>query len=261
MHFTARSDAARPRTLRPALGFRLSLPILAAIALGPLQDAVASDLAGDVAAVARADEMVERVGGREIWAQLASLHLEQRFHIMTRRESVVHEEWIDFRTPRLYVSMRNELTTRLRAYDASGGWFLRDGEFTPFTEQQLVMERGFWKRDMFRMFHLIAVRDPTIELRMRGEHRLEVYERGGNELLCWFRLNLRSEPVLWGASVGDESLEFIFGPLAQYGNIRVPKWGGFTDGSWRFDMLDAHGSNHAPQVTYDPPAASEAATQ
>jgi len=119
------------------------------------------------------------------------------------------------------------------------------------------MERAFWKRDMFRMFHLIAAQDPGIELRLNGEHRLEVYERGGQELLRWFRLNLRSEPVLWGASVGDGSLEFMFGPLEQYGHIRVPRWGGFADGSWRFDMLDARGSIQAQQVSYEPPGVAE----
>lgn len=236
---------------------RLFLAIVLVLATEFSQATVAQGLAGDTDAIARANVMIERVGGAEIWAQLASLHLKQRFHLTARRESIIHEEWIDFRTPRLYVSIQSELTTRLRAYDESGGWFLRDGEFSRFTDEQLAMERAFWKRDMFRMFHLIAAKDPGIELRLNGEHRLEVYERGGQELLCWFRLNLRSEPVLWGASVGDDSLEFMFGPLEQYGSIRVPRWGGFTDGSWRFDMLDARGSIQAPQVSYDPPGMAE----
>lgn len=230
--------------------------VLVALGTGSLQPALAQDLAGDAAAIARAHEMVERVGGREIWSRLASLHLKQSFHLYTREESIIHEEWIDFATPRLYVSIQSELTNRLRAYDESGGWYLRDGTLTRFTEEQLATERGFWKRDMFRMLHLIAAGDAGIEVRMNGEHRLEIYERGGKEQLCWFRLNLHSEPVLWGATVGKESLEFIFGPLEQYGNIRVPRWGGFTDGSWRFDMLDARGSLQAPKVSYQPPPSS-----
>jgi hypothetical protein len=109
------------------------------------------------------------------------------------------------------------------------------------------------------MFHLIAAEDPGIELRMNGEHRLEVFERAGGELLCWFRLNVSNEPVLWGASVDDQTLEFLFGPLGQFGSIRVPRWGGFTNGTWRFDMLDARGSALPPPVDYDPPAIAESA--
>lgn len=213
----------------------------------------AAGLAGEPAAIARAEEMVERVGGREVWARMASLHLVQRFHLYTRTDSIVHEEWIDFETPRIYVTIRSEVTNRVRAYDDRGGWFLRDGVFTPFTEEQLAAERGFWRRDMFRMFHLIASEDPGIELRMNGEHRLEVYDRDG-KLLCWFRLNLRSEPVLWGAEEGEHTLHFLFGPLMSYGNLRLPHWGGFVDGSWRFDLLDAQGSSEPPAVSYDPPA-------
>lgn len=214
---------------------------------------MAQRLAGEPAAIERARQMVERVGGRHVWSQLASLQLTQRFHLYSRPESIVHVEWIDFKAPRIHVTIESELTRRQRAYDDRGGWFLRDGTMTRFTDAELANERAFWKRDMFRMFHLIAAEDPGIELRLNGEHRLEVYERGSGELLCWFRLNLANEPVLWGAGVGEESLEFLFGPLKQYGNIRVPSWGGFTDGSWRFDMLDARASALPPPVSYDPP--------
>lgn len=213
--------------------------------------AEAQGLAGPPDAIARARELVERVGGRQLWAQLASLHLVQRYHVLQLQDSVVHEEWIDFRTPRLYVSMKSELGTRLRAYDARGGWRLRMGQFSRMSDEDLAMERGFWKRDMFRVFHLLAAEDPGIELRLSGQ-RLEVHERGG-EPLCWFKLNLRCEPVLWGANVGDEAIEFFFGPLERYGNIAVPRWGGYTDGSWRFDMIDAMASAEPPPVSYDPP--------
>jgi hypothetical protein len=216
--------------------------------------AIAQDLAGEPVAIERARQLVERVGGRHVWSQLASLRLTQRFHIHTRPESVVHVEWIDFKVPRIHVSIESELTHRQRAYDHRGGWFLRDGTLTKYTEQELANERAFWKRDMFRMFHRIAAEDPDIELRMNGENRLEVFERGTGELLCWFRLNVTNEPVLWGAAAEGESLEFLFGPLSQFGNLRLPRWGGFVDGSWRFDMLDANGSNLPPPVSYDPPA-------
>lgn len=224
---------------------------LAALVSSLSAPALAEGLAGEPEAIALAERMVERVGGKALWAQLVSLHLKQRFHVLAWKESIIHEEWIDFKTPRLKVSIQNELGTRLRAYDARGGWRMIDGKVSRFSEEHLAMERGFWKRDMFRMFHLIAAEDPTIELRMKGE-LLEVHERGGGPL-CWFRLNPLAEPVLWGAAVGEEKLEFIFGPLEQYGNIRVPRWGGFTNGSWRFDMLDARASNQPPQVSYDPP--------
>jgi len=228
--------------------------VLALISLAPVlcSPAVAQGLAGEPQAIARAQGMVERVGGKELWARLASLHLIQRYHVLEWRDSVVHEEWIDFETPRLYVSIRNELGVRLRAYDARGGWSLRDGVFSRFTEEHLALERGFWERDMFRMFHRIASEDPTIELGMEGNDRLRVSTRGG-EPICWFRLSQRDEPVLWGAAVGDYAIEFIFGPLERYGNILVPSWGGYTDGSWRFDMLDAIASDEPPRVSYDPP--------
>lgn len=231
---------------------RAALLLWSCLLLAP-PAADAEGLTGDPVAIERARQMVERVGGRHVWSKLTSLKLTQRFHLYTRPESIVHIEWIDFQVPRIHVSIDSELTHRQRAYDARGGWYLRDGTLTRFTEAELANERNFWKRDMFRMFHLIAAEDPGLELRMSGEHRLEVFERGSNELLCWFRLNLSNEPVLWGAGTGEQSLDFLFGPLGQFGNIRVPRWGGFVDGSWRFDMLDAQGSNLPPPVSFDPP--------
>lgn len=215
--------------------------------------AESSGLRGDAQSIARAEELVERVGGKEIWAALASLHLTQRFYIASRREPVVHDEWIDFQTPRLMVTIQSEVTSRRRAYDDRGGWHLRDGVLTKFTDEELANERGFWKRDMFRILHLIAAEDPGIELRMNTANRLEIIDQASGELLCWFQLNVRSEPILWGATVGNESLQFLFGPLAEFGGLRLPAWGSFTDGSWRFNMLDARGSRLPPQVSYDPP--------
>jgi hypothetical protein len=109
--------------------------------------------------------MVENVGGKELWAQLRSLHLKQRFYVTFWKESIIHQEWIDFETERLYVTIENERLDHTRAYDSTGGWFLRDGEFERFTDDHLALERGFWKRDMFRSFHLMASDDPSIELR------------------------------------------------------------------------------------------------
>jgi hypothetical protein len=217
----------------------------------------AQGLAGDPVAIERARQMVERVGGQHVWSQLASLQLRQRFHIHTRPESVIHVEWIDFKVPRIHVTIESELTRRQRAYDARGGWFLRDGTLTRYTDKELANERSSWKRDMFRMFHLIAADDPELELRMNGANRLEVFERASGELLCWFQLNVTNEPLLWGDGNGDDALEFLFGPLGQFGNIRVPRWGGFVDGSWRFDMIDAIGSILPPSVSYDPPSATK----
>lgn len=236
---------------------RLTLSTCFALLLAPVA-AVADGLAGDPVAIERARQMVERVGGQYVWSRLASLQLTQRFHIHTRPESVIHVEWIDFKIPRIHVTIESELTRRKRAYDARGGWFLRDGTVTAFSDEELADERSSWKRDMFRMFHLIASEDESIELRMNGMHRLEVLERASGELLCWFRLNVTNEPVLWGAGNGGEAaLEFMFGPLGQFGNIRVPRWGGFVDGTWRFDMLDAQGSALPPPVSYDRPAGAE----
>jgi hypothetical protein len=242
-HYSMRSKTHGMVFLVPLLIVPLLIVALPALGQG---------LKGEPEAVTRAEEMIERIGGKELWSQLRSLSLKQRFYVIEWRNSIIHQEWIDFETPRLWVSMKNEQLNHLRVYDASGGWWLREGEFSRFSEEHLAMERGFWKRDMFRCFHLIASEDPGIELRMNGDDRLEVYESSGDPL-CWFRLSPSSEPVLWGAAVEDYEIEFIFGPMKQFGNIRVPSWGGDTDGSWRFNMLEARGSVDPPPVSYDPP--------
>ena len=67
----------------------------------------------------------------------------------------------------------------------------------------------------------------SYRLRMSEEGCFEVNTREG-EPICWFLLSPRNEPVLWGAAAGDYKLAFLFGPLGQFGNILVPRWGAIS---------------------------------
>lgn len=39
----------------------------------------------------------------------------------------------------------------------------------------------------------------------------------------------------WGAISEGEPLEYVYGPLQDFGPIRFPAWGAAVDGTWRFE--------------------------
>lgn len=212
-------------------------------------------LRGDSAAIAEAEAMVEAMGGREIWAQLKSVHFIHRWSPWYRVDSYLENEILDLTGPRSWVEMESEIYHRLRVYSPEHKyWNIENGKFSYGSENsfQNAMKRAPYH--FCRIARGIAIGDAYYEVRFgKGDipnsRRLEFYGPDG-ELGGWIILNARKEPIVWATM----QYRYIFGPMKQYGNLRVPDWGVYENGITCFQMISLTGSDQAPNLSlFEPP--------
>ena len=77
---------------------------------------------------------------------------------------------------------------------------------------------GFWKTFLALIMHLI----PT-----------------------WIILNARKEPLVWATT----QYRYTFGPMKRFGNLRVPDWAVYGNGTTRYQMISLQGSHHPPDLS------------
>jgi hypothetical protein len=106
------------------------------------------------------------------------------------------------------------------------------------------MERAPYS--IYRLARAIAIGDRYYEIRfgkgdIPGSQRLEFY--GPDEKLYgWIILNARKEPLVWATT----QYRYTFGPMKRFGNLRVPDWAVYGNGTTRYEMISLKGSNHPP---------------
>ena len=225
-----------------------------------LQNSIAqkekSGLRGDPAAIAEAEAMVEAMGGMEIWAQLKSVHFVHRWYPWYRTDSYLENEILDLTGPRSWVTKESEIYHQLRVYSPEHKyWNIENGEFSYASEESF---NNAMKRAPFHYCRLargIACGDSFYEIRF-GEgdiprsRRLEFYGPDG-KLGGWIILNARREPIVWATT----EYRYILGPMKRFGNLRVPDWGVYENGSFFFEMVSLKGSDQAPDSSlFIPPA-------
>lgn len=202
---------------------------------------------GDAAAVAEAEAMVETMGGKEIWAQLESVHFVHEWYPWYRVDSYIENEILDLTGPRSWVEMKSEIHHRVRAYSPEHGyWSIVNGEFSYGDQERLknALERAPYS--IYRVARAVALGDEHYEIRF-GEgdiprsRRLEFYGPDG-EMHGWIILNVRKEPIVWATT----QYRYTFGPMKQFGNLRVPDWAVYENGITRYQMISLVGSNQAP---------------
>jgi hypothetical protein len=188
----------------------------------------------DNAGVARAEALLAAMGGREAWSKVRFVHVEAIHDDVNIREPYTNQIWNDFSAPRVRLEAKNAQIDRRRAIADGKGWRVRDGERSELTPEQYEEERSWWEANLYRTLHRLALRDPELQPRAVGEHRLEIFRRDGKRL-NWFVLNQRGEPMLFGT--WDSEAGTTFGPLAPSGAIKYPKWGARPDGAWRYEIV------------------------
>ena len=183
---------------------------------------------------ARAERLLEAMGGRAAWAKVKYLHVEAVHDDLGIREPFTNKIWNDFTAPRVRFEAKNGEIDRRRAIDGEKGWRWREGEQNALTPEQFEDDRSWWEANVYRTLHRLAMNDPDLSARAVGEHRVEIFRRDGRRL-NWFQLNQRGEPMLFGT--WDSEAATAFGRLAPNGAIKYPKWGARPDGSWRYEIV------------------------
>jgi len=194
-------------------------------------------LRGDPEAIADARAMVERMGGEHIWAQLGTVHFVHEWYPWNRVDAYVENEILDLTGPRSWVDRKSEIHRTIRAYSPEGGrWSVTDGDFTRTNEAEVKRDLARAPFNFYRLVRGVAVDDPFYEVRygpgdIPGTRRLEFLGPDG-VLGGWVILNARKEPIV----KATPEYRYTLGPLEQFGNLRVPRWGVYDNGTTRYDV-------------------------
>jgi hypothetical protein len=233
----------------------LILFCIAALPVLTLSAEEATGLRGDPAAIADARAMVEAMGGLAIWRDTESVHFVHEWDMANRPDRYLEHEILDLTGPRSWVTMDSEIYSRMRAYSPEHGyWSITNGEFARGSDESLAnaMERAPY--NIYRLARAIA-REDNLEIRhgtregLPGFPALEFVGPDG-EPRGWIIVNARKEPVIWATT----QYIYVFGPLARFGNLKVPNWATTSDGLVRYEMVSLTGSPKRPQLSrFAPP--------
>jgi len=205
-------------------------------------------LRGDSAAIADAVAMVEAMGGMRIWAALGSVHFVHEWYPWNRVDAYVENEILDLTGPRSWVDRKSEINHQTRAYSPEGGrWTETNGTFARGSDDQLRSDLARAPFNFYRLVKGVAVGDPFYEVRfgegdIPGTRRLEFYGPDG-ALGGWVILNARKEPIV----KATPEYRYTLGPLQRFGNLRVPAWGVYDNGTTRYEMRALTGDSDPPE--------------
>lgn len=222
------------------------IPAAAAQEISLDQDG-ATGVRGDSEAIAEAEAMVETMGGMSVWAQLKSLHLVHEWYPWHRVDSYVENEILDLTGPRSRADRKSEINHAIRVYSPEGKrWTINNGEFVYGEEEALERDLERAPFNFYRLVRAIAAGDPYYAIRLGegdipGTRRLEFYGLNG-VLGGWIILNAKKEPIVKATT----AYRYTLGPLKRFGNLRLPAWGVYENGTTRYEMLSAKGDSQPP---------------
>lgn len=205
-------------------------------------------LRGDPEAIAEAEAMVETMGGKKIWAELKSVHFVHEWHFWSK-ESYIENEILDLTASRSWVEMKNEIYHRLRSYSPENKyWNIINDEFAYTSEEIFQRAMKVAQFNIFRLARAVARGDSSYEVKFGeeefpGSNRLEFSGPDG-EYGGYLVLNFKKEPIVWATT----SYKYNFGPMARFGNLRVPNWGYTGNGAVSFEMISLLGDNKPPDL-------------
>jgi hypothetical protein len=240
-------------------GFAAIAGVLLLGALDTLADEQ-TGLKGDPAAIEDARAMVGTMGGLEIWRSIEAVHFVHEWDIANRPDRYLEHEILDLTGPRSYVTMDSEIYSRTRAYSPEHGyWSITNGEFTRGSEESLgnAMERAPYS--IYRLARNVARDDNNLEVRYGTRDGLPDFptlEFAGpdGEAHGWIVINSRKEPVIWATT----QYIYVFGPLARFGNLKVPNWATTGNGLVRYEMVSLTGSPQRPELDlFAPPVSAQ----
>ena len=229
--------------------FLLRITLLLVLLMYTWRTSAQDDVAGfrgDSLAIAELKAMVNTMGGEKIWSKLKQVHFVHRWYFWNR-DSYLEHEILDLTGPRSWVTMKNETYDRLRAYSPEHRyWNVINDEFAYASEEafQAAMERAPY--NLYRVARAVSIGDPYYEARLGddefpGAPRLELYGPDGKQH-GYIVLNARKEPLVWATT----QYKYTFGPMKQFGNLRVPDWAVTGNGAVTYEMISLTGDNQVP---------------
>lgn len=221
--------------------------LVALIAFGGAESATAQPR-GDAAAIAAAETLLERAGGRDAWANRRTFYTEQRSFLSSGGVAEVRE-WRDLETGNRRIERVSPTGRYTEWLSAEGGYEVRDGVVRALPPEELAIDRQGLRQEPYAIYRRLAKRDPALRLELRDSNALYVYDQG-EQLLCWFLIDRQGGLMSWGNFWNGGINQHYYGPTADMGDANLPKWGVSTTGTYRFEYVLARMEDKAAE----PPA-------
>lgn len=233
----------------------LWLMILALGVLGPINAAEAQErrLQGDPEAVAAVERMLERFGGREVWARARTLYVEYDGWRTDPNEPVIERAWRSFDQPMQRAEFEGRSFLTVSVLSPNRSWRSRNGEvtFLPDEEHRASAER--YPFGFYSSLHTFAVADERVRVFWQAPNRVIVRSIDGRDR-GWWEIDSTGAVIKWGAQAPDgRMLEYVYGPMRSFGNVDFPAWGASTDGWWRWDYVEVDVSTDPFSAPLTPP--------
>jgi hypothetical protein len=192
---------------------------------------------GEVDAVAAAERLLQHVGGREIWRRRTMIVRERAF----LRSGEVAELTITRDLERGARAIENVTATRrvVEWLSPESGWESRNGASTALSRSALAMELQGLRQEPYAIYHRLAMQDSALRVELRDQiYKLFVYDRN-EQVICWFQLDEQRALFGWGNIYDGRINQHYYGPLVRMGDVNLPKWGVASNGSFRFEYVNA----------------------
>ena len=206
--------------------------------------AARAELRGDPEAVALANRMIERLGGAEAWSEARSLYLEYDGWRGDISQPVMERAWRDLAEPRQRLVFESRRAEAILIVTPDVSWIEHSETGVQRQSDNTHNENlYFWNFDFYTMIRNLAAGDERLFLEFKAPQTIEI--KGPNEGdWGWFEIDQTGQPIRWGAPDGDDTLEYIYGPVKAFGNVNFPEWGTAADGFWRFNYRVVDISKH-----------------
>jgi hypothetical protein len=94
------------------------------------------------------------------------------------------------------------------------------------------------RQEPYAIYHRIAVDDPGLRVELRDDGTLRFFD-ATERLLCWFQRAPNGVLLGWGNVYDGAINQHWYGPTADFGDARLPRFGVSSTGSFRFEYLGA----------------------
>lgn len=231
-----------------ALNTRLFLLLLfaGAMPVGTLQ----AELQGNPRAIELAHQVVESIGGRELWAKIRTLYVVEKARSL-KGDGIIGEFWRDLQYPRESYTLNNRRDLVIRTWwNKQGIWQTLNGKPNPRLPAGLHDEvLAYWHGEIYVMYHRLARQDSNLRLDMQDSRAFSAFDVNLERQLGTFWVNDDGELYRWRH---EDGTEFIYGPHRQFGEISFPDWGTKVDGTWSFYYTEIRWSTEEAPISFDP---------
>jgi len=197
------------------------------------------------------EKMLNCLGGRKSWAEAQYIFYRDRLYTLLLTEEVQSQIWRGLEEPCEHAILTGQTVNRTWAWNAKGGAGIREGEPYKFSTERMESEHAFWPIHTFTMIHRIAKNDPSLLFSVEAESTLMIHDAQSGNKLGQILLNHEFAPVIWRASSHLDNIEIIYGPVHDFGQMCMPRWGAMMDGVYRFEYIEMQLSIEPPPVQFE----------